>query len=564
MAIIPIDQLPDEEVKSNIIPIDELPDDSAATEPEANGPTVGSEALKIAGRGLAGASQGILDIGETSPVEAIGGIPASYMEKGSKLVSQDQIKSAIQKFVMSGSTGLVDAINNAPVESINSKLGLSPLLPQPETVVGRALGMAANIAGSALTGGRAFGITPRSVKQAVKSGTTLGMESKLTKANVRLPSSLEIEQAIKGVVDSNAELVNKNLVSKTELYDSLDVNQLNYKIRDSANIQKLEEIKNNLSFDAAEEISGTPGGNIGLGLKASKNLNEKYWQEVKPYYNAEKYVEDLRGNIESTLQNHGVMDAAGKLVEGAEISRDHSKLLKLYEKMAPEVKEGVVDLGADLRKIKVGEFRTMLEETLGKGDGANNLAVDVFQEAGKDVKGLKAITASYAPKYQIRNAVFDKFNIFNRIGWRRGEASRNSGASAIDNVANIDPSKINLDNVKMFDFIKEYTGKDPSSSVKSISGGIKKIMEESSARDIKSKIMKQDMARNIFKSEQSSFIKSKEMIDTLQRLKISAKIKETKTAALQRAATVAGSTIAGGLAGGIGSKLFSVAKNLSE
>ena len=553
----------EQEESADATAVEQTPEESMAVVENVNSPTIMSEALKVGGRGIAGLTQGLADLGNSSIVEAMGGTPASYMEKGSKLVSQDQIKKAIQKFVMSGSTGLVDAVNNVPTDSLHDKYGF-PVFEQPETAVGRALGIAANIGGSVLTGGKATGINARSVKNAIRSGSIAGIESKLNKADIKLPSTTQIQDAIKGVADAHTELVGNNLATRFETKDALDVNKIAYKIKESAQLEKLDLIKTSLSDSIAQEVQGAPNKQ-GLGVKASKELGKAFETEYKKFSGEKVPVDDVAEVLGTTLEQYGIIDGKGDLIPDAAINESQAKVLNLYNKFKAGEENGVIQL--DLKKISLGELDKNLKSilTTGKQYGSGeHILTDLRYNMSNIVAPLRKVGAEFAPDFQLRNSVYDKFNIFNRIGFRRGVGDQTSGMGVLDNLSHKDPASVLPQNERMMDFIKRYTGKDPSEPVKAVSRKMKDIEMESKARDIKSQFMMSDLDRKIFKTERESTIKSKEMIDTLARLKVSAKLKEAKDAKISGAFdTVVKGALAATGASAAGGAIYSAVKKMS-
>ena len=119
----------------------------ASQQPAQEKPSVGGEALKVAGQFGSGLLFDLPNIGAKPISELIGGQPLASMEKGVLLAGKG--REVLDRFMKGG----LPTAAQTPVEqeTLNSKYGF-PVVPQPETGVGKVLGLGANIAGQAVAG----------------------------------------------------------------------------------------------------------------------------------------------------------------------------------------------------------------------------------------------------------------------------------------------------------------------------------------------------------------------------------------------------------------------------
>lgn len=411
-----------------------------------------SEAKAIKNKALAGVTMGLSEVGLKTESEAIAGEVGKNARLGSLLTKN--IKDRIKAFSMSG---MINPETYAVEDDVtlHEKYGI-PVPPQPETGIGKILGLGAEVVG----GLAVSGLTEKRIN---------------TPKLKKLPSVEKIDDAMTAV-ESNIktrlaqrETELKEATTRTSFQETLE------NINDSKEISRLSNDMADTAYAQAEAVHGKPG-DIGLGVKASKNLNKAYWKDAEPYFNKQVAVEDVAEGVRTSLQRAGILDGKGDLIPGADISPQHAKALKFYDSLGSKDPEGVVDFGVkNVKKMKVGDLKKNLETSFGKGHGSDTLVNEVFQNVGEYVDELKKVNMKYVTDYQARNAVYDKFNIFNRMGWRRGDVSLNGSAKLLENLASKDPASVNRDSIKLMDFLKRYTGEDPSMPVKGVSKSIQNV-----------------------------------------------------------------------------------------
>lgn len=460
------------------------------------------------------------------------------------------ISQRIQDGLKDGTNIILQGISNAPSEGMLNAIAGGPANNISQAVKQIALDRA--IPGKDLISS--------SIKGAIKEGTNpvnvfqgLAAIYKPTKIGVTFPTSSQVDEASSLVDDNLANLKRVNGEQQFRLSDEINTTKIKNKIIESNKLSKLENQKSNTAYSQAEAIHGDPvearGGDVGLGLKASKNLNKAYWAEAEPLMKKELFVEDIRDGIKTTLQKSGVVDGSGNPIPNAEMSPDHTKLLNFYNSLAEKETPGVINALGDVRKITAGELKGKLESSFGKTSGGSNLVRDTWAEAAQYVDEIKDLNAKYVTDYQARNGVFDKFNIFNKLGWRKGDVSLKSGSDLLKNLAHEDASQINRDSLKLMDFIKKYTGVDPSEPVVSIGNDIKGINQTAASRDISDKIRMQNLDRNIFDIEKVAGENARATKESLAKLKLSALVKEAKASYNKKVKIAVGLTAAATIGG---------------
>ena len=349
------------------------------------------------------------------------------------------------------------------------------------------------------------------------------------------PKVSQIKDA-EDLVNANlASLKSTNIQKSKELALQIDSAEIPNRIKYESKVSSLANKQSKVAYEQSKLIHGDPVesnlGNPGLGLKASKKLNKEYWKEVQPLHGKEMYVEDAREGLKTTLQQEGALDFQGNPVPNVELGPDHSKLLNLYNSLDEKKVPGVIDALGDVRKITVGELKSKIEDALGKGSGGRTLARDAFSEAARYVDEITKINASYVEKYQTRNGIFDKFNIFTKMGYRRGAVDLNKGASLLKNLASENPADINLDNKVMMKFLEDYAGVDPSRPVVGIGNEMKNVKGAYKASNDSDKLRQIKLREDILASESEATIDALQAQNSFSKLKAVAIDKEAKAAA---------------------------------
>lgn len=526
------------EAKEAPSPKAEVPSDKPKFLPSSAGEAM-SEGAKVVGQGVVGLSADMLDIGNKPISELLAGEVGKNVELGALL--QKNINSRIAAFAKSGMIN--PDVMRADAETLNTKIGF-PVPPQPETGLGKILGLSARVAGNII---------------AFKAGE--GINTRLTSPKFKLPSSEKLEAAIKAV-DSNvqtAQEINKVKLDTVKSRTKFEEEMI-HKVRDSEELSFLENQKADVAYSRAQEIHGKPG-EAGLAVKASKKLNEAYWEEAKPYFNAELYVDDVKEGIKTTLQKHGVIDANGDRVKDIQLSDPHAKALKFYESLTTKDPEGIVDVLGDMKKIKVGEYKAKLEATLGRKGGSDMLTQEIFQESGQYIKGLKDVNTKFVADYQTRNAVYDKFNIFNKIGWRKGAVSIEPGAKMLENLSEVDPAKINRDFLQMDDFLTRYTGESVSAPVKKISGEMLSIRDSAIKRNFMNQASIDSLEARIMSQEARSKVNAESIKANLSDVAKLSKAREQRLSWMKKATGITAATTAATM---VGSKVVDVISKLAK
>lgn len=487
-------------------------------------PSILSESLKVALQGVSGASQNLLDITNKPISELTSGEVGSRFEEGYligkkiRTANKEDIASTIKRFVNSGLIGIAESMES-PRDTLSSKYGF-PSLPQPETGVGKALGIVANIVGQGLVLGR------------------LGQGSR--NANLKMPSSSQIDKAI-STIDSNVtKIKSANSENLFRTHDGIEVNAIEQSIKDNHAISQLELNKTKLSDSISQEIQGSPG-NKGLGVKASKKLGEEFYKEYQKYAGEEVYVDDVLDGIGKVLQKYGIIDGKGERVPESSPNQPQAKVLNFYESLKGNKPNDIIQI--ESKKVTLGEFDKGLKSLFGKGrqyGSEDYILTDIRHAMSNYVSKLREVGTEFAPDFQLRNAVYDKFHIFDRIGFRRGSGDQSSGMKVLENLGHENPAGTLPQNERMMDFLKEYSGKDPSSNVRNIGTQIRGIKQASEARKIASKILILNMERDKFNTELKASKEADLMKEKLGNLKISARIREARTALKKKVAIGAG------------------------
>lgn len=494
-----------------------------------------SEAGRVALKGVAGATGGLSEIGLKPIGELVGG--ESLKNLGLGVLLSKNLKDRIKAFSVSG--GFDSSImKDTERKTLNSEFGF-PVPPQPETGIGKILGIGAEVIGGLRTG--------KNLETAVlKHGFN------------KLPSSAKIDSAIEAI-DSNVKTniaINESKLAEATTRTAFEEKMIN-KIRDERVISDLNNEMSEVAYSQAERVHGKPG-EIGLAVIARKNLNKAYWKDAEPFFNKEVPIDDVIEGVQTKLQNHGIIDGRGEIVPGAEMSKEHGKLLIFYNKVNKRDPNGIVSY--DLKKIKIGVLKKTLESELGRGHGSENLVSEIVQGVGEYVKELKEVNMKYVTDYQASNGVYDKFNVFTKIGWRRGDVSLNNGAKFFENLASEDPSKINRDFVKEIDFLKKYSGEDPSEPVRGLSNEILNVKKSALDRQFKAMNSLDEMGAKISKNAERSLKNGQEMIGNLKSIGEFVKNKEAFKARIKNTAVgaaklaVGGSAVGGGMS--VVGKLF--------
>lgn len=472
MAIVPLEELPeDTKSESKVIPLEKLPEEKKEKFLPSSASEAVSEAGKVVAQGVVGLSGDLLDVGNKPVAEILSGEVGKNVELGALL--QKNIDKRIKAFSMAGGFN-ADILKGADAETLHTKIGF-PVPPSPETGLGKILGLSARITGNIVSG---------KVAEA-------GM-SRLTSPRFKLPSSEQIESAIQAV-DSNvqtAQEINKTKLETVKARTKFD-EEMFHKVRDSEELSSLENTKADIAYQKAQEIHGKPGEN-GLAVKASQELNKKYWEEVQPFFEKELDANDVTEGMKTVLQKYGVLDGQGDLIKDVQLTPAHARALKLAEEVH------------DMKTIKAGDFKAKLEGTIGKRPGHDVLTQEIFQEAAQYVDDIKRVNTKFVADYQTRNAIYDKFNIFNKIGWRKGAVSIEPGAKMLENLADADPAKVNRDYLQMDDFLGRYTGESVSAPVKELTGKMIGIRDAAIERNFRNQANIDSLESRIISQEARS------------------------------------------------------------
>lgn len=472
---------------------------------ESTKPTITSEAKKIGGQFLSGLAMDIPNIGKKPISEVLAGQPGSNFEVGMKItdaiISRDASKL------------------NQP--TLNSKFGF-PVPPEPETNVGKILGLGANLAGQAITG--------RIIANAMR-----------TSLNLKLPKSSNIEDAIRQVETNTKNLVETNQATLSREADRMKTTKLFRDIKNNETLSAYEVEKRVLADKQAIKVQDR------LALKASKELGNKFGEEYQAAANG-KYItlDDYQESLEGVLRKYGIIDDAGEANPNANLSTSQQKVLNLYNDLKSKRPNDVIQF--DVEKMPLTELDRNLKSVLVRGKqygSGDHILTDLRYEFSDKVADLRKIGSKYAQDFKDRNAVFDVFKPFGR----RGEADVKSGISLFENLASEDPSKVYPQNQRMMEFISKYAGEDPSAPVKAVGGKIKSLKLSSAEDDLRSKFSFDELESRITNSTMRAMERAEDMKVRLSQLKETAIQKEAKDALKKKIAVYAGSAAAGTVAG---------------
>lgn len=529
----------------SIVP--DSPNDSQGQISSQDKPSIASEAGKIALQAADGASQGLLDVGNKPFSELAAGEVGSKLNEGVligqkiRAASSKDIAETIKKFSMSGVQGIADAMQVDQGATLHSKYGF-PSLPQPETGIGKALGMVAKIAGQAV----AFAPFEGSLSPS---------------SNVKLPKVEQINSAMAKIDQNVSTIKDTNAENLFRTQDGIDTNNITQKIKDTETLSKLETDKTKLADSVAREIQGKPGEK-GLAVKASQKLGQDYYKEYSKYSSKPVHMDDVQDGTSQLLQQYGIIDGKGEMVPDAKINEPQAKVLEFYKELKSNEADGKTPKYG--KSITAGELDSKFKDVLGKGRqyGSEEHILTDFRYIISDFlpEEMKAVKTQFAPDFQLRNAAYDRFHVFDRIGFRRGSGDQTSGTNLLHNVSHEDPAMIDPHNERIMDFLKRYGGKDPSEPVKQVGKQIVNVKQAAQTRAIGSQVLLQNMKRDIFNTNLKAEQSAAELKDGLDRLKVSAQIKEAKDLKAKNiktyAATAAGTLGIGHLATGLIKKVI--------
>lgn len=281
-------------------------------------PTFGSELGRVALQGASGLAFDIPNIGRKPISEIVGGQPLSYMNRAARL-AQDP-RAAFGSFLTSGPQGFADRLNNVR-ESTPADFGF-PVLPEPQTKLGKAAGMVANLGGQ-LISGNLLGkvLTPRPV---------LGPN---------LPSQEYLEDSLSALKSKKTSL--SGAESKFKEFER------GIKAEEAFNLRKLRN----------EKLSGIGDDFIKLDdsaqkLSASKADigREKYWESYK----------ELLKNFENDLNKSGFKNKEIASKDASEMLQSIADELSLTESNADS-------FGSDGRQL-LNKIKTLNESQTSGSD----------------------------------------------------------------------------------------------------------------------------------------------------------------------------------------------------
>jgi hypothetical protein len=189
------------------------------------------------------------------------------------------------------------------------------------------------------------------------------------------------------------------------------------------------------------------------------------------------------------------------------------------------------------------------------------LTQEIFQESGQYIKGLKDVNTKFVADYQTRNAVYDKFNIFNKIGWRKGAVSIEPGAKMLENLSEIDPAKINRDYLQMDDFLTRYTGESVSAPVKKISGEMLSIRDSAIKRNFMNQASIDSLEARITAQEARSKVNAESIKANLSDVAKLSKAREQRLSWMKKATGITAATTAATM---VGTKVVDVISKLAK
>ena len=506
---------------------------------EKSQPTFGSESAKIAGQFASGLALDIPNIGNKPISELIGGTPLSYAELGKKIMEDWRgLPDRVKSFALAGASSL-----KFPEQAtLHSEFGF-PVPPQPETGIGKILGVGANLVGQALVGNK--------------------IQKSLTRPasyNLKYPSSSQIEKAIKQMDENVGKMhtENENILSTERA--RTETSKLFRNIKNNEDISSLEVQRRTVADQQAIRVQKELGG------RASKKLGEAFFEEYSEA-GKDQYVthDNYREGLESVLQKSGVVDEAGELIDGGvDPNSPTGKILKLYQDAKNKYSNDVYSLNSDGKMIKPSMPLLELDKNLksvliqGKQYGsADRVMTDLRYEFSQKVAPLRKIGKKYASDFQLRNSVFDNFNIYNRMGFRRGTGNERTGIGVLENISHENPASVYPQNKRMMEFLRKYAGEDPSEPLKNIRARITSIKTGAENEDLQSKFRFDEMESRIKTSEAVALQRAEQVKADMLKLMDRAKLKEAtgmrnKIIGTTVAYAAAGSIVAPKLKSGLG------------
>lgn len=464
-------------VRSKLIG-EEVKDESPAS--YESKPTLASEAGKVAMQGASGLLLDIPKIGDKPIAELFAGHPGSSIDLGMRI--RDAVESK--------------DLSKIKQDTLNSKYGF-PVPPEPETGVGKVLGIAANLAGNYVSGGA----IEKSLRQSF---------------NLKYPKPEQVEEAMKTVENNVKQMVEQNRASFSEAKDRANTTKLFRDIQNNDRISKLELGKRLLADKKAVDVQDR------LALKASKELGAKFGLEYEAKAAGKTVsLDDVQEGLGNVLKRSGIIDEAGEKIPGMNISPAQQKVYKMYE----AIKSGADKGEMILDDIKIGENRTLpldkfdrsLKQILVRGKQygqGDHILTDLRYEFSDKIAELREVGKKFAQDFKARNAIFDTFKPFGK----RGETDVKAGIGLFENLAAEDPAQVFPQNRRMMEFLKKYGGEDPSEPIRKLGGEIKGIKLGSAEEDMKTMFSLDEMASKISRSEQDAISRAMDMKDRMGKL----------------------------------------------
>jgi len=485
-------------------------------------PSLGSEAAKVAGQFASGLAMDLPNIGNKPIAELVAGYPGSNAEIGMEMGKN------LKDRILSGSTAGALSFDVPEQETMNSKFGF-PVPPQPETKVGKILGIGANIAGQAITGKVAFNrLRPSS--------------------NLKLPKPEQVDQAIRQVDENIGNLVKSNSEAISREAERIKTTKLFRDIKVNDEIGQLELQKRTLADQQAVRVQSR------IAVKASQELGKKFGSEYESAMNG-KYVtlDDYQEALGNVLKKYGIIDETGAIDPNINLSPSQKKVLNLYNAVLEKRPNDVVQF--DVEKMPLAEVDKNLKSVLIRGKqygSGDHILTDLRYEFSDKVAELRKIGSKFAQDFKDRNAVFDTFKPFGR----RGEADVKTAIGVIENLASENPASVYPQNQRMMDFLKKYAGEDPSHPVKEVGKKIVGIKKSTANDDLQAMYSFDEMASRIKASEAQALTRAEQMKAGLGELFERAKIKEASDAAKKSVAKYVGLSAAGAAIGTFGTGLL--------
>jgi hypothetical protein len=465
-------------------------------EPEKSKPTIAGEAMKIAGQGASGLAFDLPNIGNKPISELIAGQVGANLEKG-YMMGLDRMDIA-KRILLAGPSGVIT--KEVAQETLHTKMGF-PVPPEPETRIGKILGLGANYIGQAIAYGKASEVSRPS-------------------QNLKIPKPNQVTDAI-NQVDKNVDAmarVNSETLSREN--DRIKTTQLFDKIKDNDSVSKLEVQRRTVADEQAVYVQER------LAVKASKALGEKFAEEYHAKANG-KYlsVEDYEESLSNVLKSKGIIDESGQINQYKNLSPSEQKVLNLYEESKSKTPNDVIQM--DVQKIPLTEVDSRLKSVLSRGKqygSGDHILTELRYEFSDKVAELREVGKKFAQDFKDRNAVWDTFKPFGR----RGEADVKTGIGIFENLAHENPANVYPQNQRMMDFIKKYAGEDPSEPVKKLSGEIKGIKTSAQNKEMQSMFSFDELKSRIQNSEIKALNRAGEMKRSLGNLFELAKKKESE------------------------------------